>query len=87
VTARILVAEDDPKQANLIRIYLEREGHQIRVVGDGRTAARPGRPCRRDHGVSATTRWRHAEEDHDRRGGRGWVVGTADPVRAIVTLN
>jgi DNA-binding response OmpR family regulator len=38
VTARILVAEDDPKQANLIRIYLEREGHQIRVVGDGRSA-------------------------------------------------
>lgn len=36
--ARILVAEDDPKQAELIRIYLERDGHQVRVVGDGRSA-------------------------------------------------
>lgn len=36
--ARILVAEDDPKQANLVRIYLEREGHHVLVVGDGRSA-------------------------------------------------
>jgi len=36
--ARILVAEDDPKQANLIRLYLEREGHSVLVVGDGRSA-------------------------------------------------
>ncbi|MBX6356827.1 MAG: response regulator transcription factor [Micromonosporaceae bacterium] len=36
--ARILVAEDDPKQANLVRLYLEREGHHVLVVGDGRAA-------------------------------------------------
>jgi len=38
MTARILVAEDDLKQADLIRIYLEREGHSVMVVHDGRTA-------------------------------------------------
>jgi DNA-binding response OmpR family regulator len=36
--ARVLVAEDDPKQANLVRIYLEREGHSVHTVGDGRSA-------------------------------------------------
>ncbi|NQV07713.1 response regulator transcription factor [bacterium] len=35
---RILVAEDDRKQAELIRLYLEREGHSVMVVHDGRTA-------------------------------------------------
>ncbi|MEV7095834.1 response regulator transcription factor [Amycolatopsis sp. NPDC051045] len=34
--ARILVAEDDRKQAELIRRYLEREGHEATVVHDGR---------------------------------------------------
>jgi DNA-binding response OmpR family regulator len=38
VSARILVAEDDPKQANLIRVYLEREGHSVLLVADGRAA-------------------------------------------------
>ena len=38
MSARILVAEDDPKQANLVRIYLERDGHTVQVVGDGRAA-------------------------------------------------
>lgn len=38
MSGRILVAEDDPKQANLIRIYLEREGHAVQVVADGRSA-------------------------------------------------
>ena len=36
--ARILVAEDDRKQAELIRLYLEREGHSVMLVHDGRTA-------------------------------------------------
>ena len=36
--ARILVVEDDFKQAELIRMYLEREGHAIAVVHDGRAA-------------------------------------------------
>ncbi|MFD8720206.1 response regulator transcription factor [Streptomyces sp. NPDC059629] len=36
--AYVLVAEDDPKQADLIRRYLEREGHEVVVVHDGRAA-------------------------------------------------
>ncbi|MBB5801070.1 DNA-binding response OmpR family regulator [Saccharothrix ecbatanensis] len=47
MSTRVLVAEDDPKQAALIRIYLEREGHAVQVVGDGRSAldrARAAKP-------------------------------------------
>ena len=33
-----MVAEDDEKQAELVRRYLEREGHAVTVVGDGLTA-------------------------------------------------
>ncbi|MFD7744459.1 response regulator transcription factor [Streptomyces sp. NPDC059698] len=33
-----MVAEDDGKQAELVRRYLEREGHTVRIVGDGRAA-------------------------------------------------
>jgi DNA-binding response OmpR family regulator len=36
--ARILVAEDDPKQAELIRRYAVAEGHEVTVVHDGRAA-------------------------------------------------
>ncbi|GAA0345768.1 response regulator transcription factor [Actinoallomurus spadix] len=36
--AYILVAEDDPKQAELVRRYLRREEHSVRVVADGRSA-------------------------------------------------
>ncbi|WP_225891565.1 response regulator transcription factor [Streptomyces dioscori] len=36
--ANIVVAEDDAKQAELVRRYLEHEGHAVTVVGDGRTA-------------------------------------------------
>ena len=36
--ARILVAEDDPKQADVLRRYLESEGHQVVLAHDGRTA-------------------------------------------------
>lgn len=36
--ARILVAEDDPKQAELIRRYAASEGHDVTVVSDGRSA-------------------------------------------------
>ncbi|MER6509567.1 response regulator transcription factor [Nonomuraea sp. NPDC001636] len=46
--AYVLVAEDDPKQAELLRRYLEREGHEVRVVHDGRSAideARQGDPA------------------------------------------
>lgn len=34
----MIVAEDDPKQAELVRRYLEREGHAVTVVGDGLAA-------------------------------------------------
>ena len=36
--ARILVVEDEPRLAELLRLYLERDGHQVTVVGDGRAA-------------------------------------------------
>ena len=48
MNARVLVAEDDPKQANLIRLYLEREGHSVLVVGDGRRALEYSRARRPD---------------------------------------
>ncbi|MEU1185242.1 response regulator transcription factor [Streptomyces sp. NPDC005820] len=38
MNARVLVAEDDTKQAEVIRRYLEREGHTARLVHDGRAA-------------------------------------------------
>ncbi len=38
MTARILIAEDDRKQSELIRVYLEREGHSVQVVADGQSA-------------------------------------------------
>jgi DNA-binding response OmpR family regulator len=38
VGARILVADDDPKVASLVRTYLERAGHSVAVVHDGRAA-------------------------------------------------
>lgn len=38
VSARILVADDDPKLAALVRTYLERAGHSVVVVHDGRAA-------------------------------------------------
>jgi DNA-binding response OmpR family regulator len=36
--ADIVLAEDDPKQAELVRRYLERERHSVVVVPDGREA-------------------------------------------------
>ena len=36
--AHVVVAEDDEKQAELVRRYLEREGHTVVVVHDGRAA-------------------------------------------------
>ncbi|MGW4378393.1 response regulator transcription factor [Kitasatospora sp. NPDC004531] len=41
--AHVVVAEDDPKQADLIRRYLEHEGHHVVVVHDGRSALREAR--------------------------------------------
>jgi DNA-binding response OmpR family regulator len=36
--AQILLAEDDPNQAELVRRYLEHDGHSVLVVHDGRAA-------------------------------------------------
>ncbi|WP_134765740.1 response regulator transcription factor [Nocardioides sp. 1609] len=36
--ARVVVAEDDVKQADVVRRYLERDGHQVVVVHDGEAA-------------------------------------------------
>ena len=36
--AHVVVAEDDRKQAELVRRYLEHEGHRVTVVHDGRAA-------------------------------------------------
>ena len=48
VEARILVAEDDRKQADLICRYLEREGYSVAVVRDGRAAIEAARQRRPD---------------------------------------
>ncbi|WP_406861426.1 response regulator transcription factor [Streptomyces sp. HUAS MG47] len=48
MSARILVAEDDEKQSRLVRIYLEREGHAVQVVADGRAALERARAVRPD---------------------------------------
>lgn len=36
--AHVVVAEDDADQAELVRLYLEHEGHKVDVVSDGRSA-------------------------------------------------
>jgi DNA-binding response OmpR family regulator len=36
--ARILVVEDEPRLGEILRLYLEREGHAVTVVTDGRAA-------------------------------------------------
>ena len=36
--ARILVVEDEPRLGELLRLYLERDGHAVQVVGDGSSA-------------------------------------------------
>jgi len=36
--ARILVVEDEPRLGEILRLYLERDGHAVSVVADGRAA-------------------------------------------------
>jgi DNA-binding response OmpR family regulator len=48
MNGRVLVAEDDAKHANLIRLYLERDGHTVVVTGDGRSTVDQFRACRPD---------------------------------------
>jgi DNA-binding response OmpR family regulator len=42
------VADDDPKHARIVRLYLEREGHQVLTVGDGRAALEQARARKPD---------------------------------------
>jgi DNA-binding response OmpR family regulator len=35
VNGRILIAEDDPRQARILSLYLEREGHSVVIAEDG----------------------------------------------------
>lgn len=46
MSVRVLVAEDDFKQATLLRIYLEREGYAVRLVSDGGSALSAARAYR-----------------------------------------
>jgi DNA-binding response OmpR family regulator len=46
--ANVLVAEDDAKQVELLRRYLQREGHTVLVVHDGRAAIDEARAHRPD---------------------------------------
>ncbi|WP_328603158.1 response regulator transcription factor [Amycolatopsis sp. NBC_00345] len=48
MSSRVLVAEDDPKQAEVIRLYLEDEGHTVAVVHDGLDALAQARAERPD---------------------------------------
>ena len=38
MSARILVVEDEPQLRNLLRLYLERDGHRVTEAGDGQAA-------------------------------------------------
>ena len=48
VGARVLVAEDDGKHAELVRRYLLRDGHEVAVVHDGQAALDQARRWRPD---------------------------------------
>jgi DNA-binding response OmpR family regulator len=48
VSARVLVAEDDAKHAELVRRYLLRDGHEVAVVHDGHAAIEQARRWRPD---------------------------------------
>ena len=48
MNAHVVVAEDDEGQAELIRRYLDREGHTVTVVHDGRAALEAVRAHRPD---------------------------------------
>lgn len=48
MNARVLIAEDDPRQAQVLRLYLEREGYGTTVVHDGRAAVDAARRLRPD---------------------------------------
>ena len=86
--ARILVVEDEPRLAELLRLYLERDGHRVTVVGDGRAAieavdARPGRPGRpRPHAPGRQRRGRAGRDPRTRRHAGPHRLGQAQRPRA-----
>lgn len=45
---RVVLAEDDPNQAKIVKLYLEREGHSVVVTGDGLAALEEVRRRRPD---------------------------------------
>ena len=56
----VLVVEDDNNIADLLRMYLEKEGFSVRIAGDGGTAQsiQPRRIARRsDLGARSTIRF------------------------------
>ncbi|MFF0516784.1 response regulator transcription factor [Streptomyces sp. NPDC004250] len=48
MSAHILVAEDDERQAQVLRMYLRSEGHDATIVHDGRAAIETARQLRPD---------------------------------------
>ena len=48
MSRRILVVDDDPKTAELIKLYLEKDGYQVLVAYDGRQALELARQRRPD---------------------------------------
>jgi len=48
VCAHVLIAEDDPRQAEVLRRYLRSEGHEVTVVHDGLSALDAARRQRPD---------------------------------------
>ncbi|SDX54111.1 Response regulator receiver domain-containing protein [Saccharopolyspora shandongensis] len=88
VCANILVAEDDRKQAELLRSYLELDGHDVLVAHDGRSTIAHARRQPPDlllldvmlPDVDGVEVCRILPSGHDRRGGRS---GRADAHRAV----
>ncbi|GHE45324.1 MULTISPECIES: response regulator transcription factor [Streptomyces] len=48
MNARVLIAEDDPRQAEVLRLYLDAEGYETVVAHDGRAAVDAARRLRPD---------------------------------------
>jgi len=62
VSEHILVADDDPKQAALVRLYLERDGFDVTLSVTSRgVALRPPTPSRADRARRDDARGRRLE--------------------------
>jgi signal transduction histidine kinase len=49
-TMKVLVAEDDPTMSFILKCFLELDGHQVKVVGDGRAALEEYHKVRKNGG-------------------------------------